>query len=244
MSHDWGFDGNLIATKGITIGTMVGHGSWQNIHSTKVNGDGIIAFPQNCTFISCVSDGNAGNGWTLTYGIQACEFIECHGSANDGWEFEIRQDGGYGWGLSAQPQHLHFVSGIAEQKGSPFFADTGLGGVHISEGTYIVFESFNFYEVENAFVMTPSATGFGIPGWVTLRDCHVYGGLHLDAAKGGVAQSMGGTNEPLYLTGWNRIDSIVNGSTATIYDDGVRPPDRYTTEGTGAAPSLRRPPQS
>lgn len=246
LNHDWGFDGNLIATKGITIGTGVGYGTWQNIHSTKVNGDGMIVLPQNCTFIMCNSDGHAGNGWTLDYGVQACEFIQCHAASNDGWEFEIRQSGGYGWGGSAQPQNLRFTSGIAEQKGSPYFADTGLGGVHISEGTDIVFDSFNIAEVENAFVMTPSdASGpfRGIPGWIIIRDCRVYGGIHLDATVGGVAGPMGGTNEALYLTGWNHIDSIVNGSTATIYDDGLRPPDRYTTEGIGATKSLRRPPQ-
>ena len=245
LSHDWSFDGNLVATHGITIGSMVAHATWMNVHATKVNGDGMKAFPQNCTFIDCVSDGNAGNGWTLDYGIGACTFINCHGSANDGWEFEIRQSGGAGWGASAQPQYCKFIGGIAEQGGSPHFADTGLGGVHISEGTDIVFDSFNTYEFENAFVMTPSATGFGIPGWITLRDCRVYGGIHLDANNGsGVARSMGGTNEPLYLTGWNRIDSIVNGSTAYIFDDSVgSSTTTYTTEGSGAATSLRYPPR-
>lgn len=49
---------------------------------------------------------------------------------------------------------------------------------------------------------------------------------------------MGGTNEPLALEGWNFINSIVNGSTAQIYNDGRGPVQSYVPEGFGAAPAL------
>lgn len=241
LSHGWMFDGNLIATQGITVG-FAGYGTWQNIHVKRVNGDGWTVFPQNCIFTACVSYDCAGNGWTLDYGIQACEFIGCHGYFNDGWDFQIRQSGGAGWGASAQPQGLRFVSGICEQSGSPSFGGSGvgLGGVHIREGLDITFERFDLVSdgSKGSLVLTPSTTN-GHVGRIVVRDCRV-AKIHLDAVSGGVAQPMGGSNEPLLLTGWNMITSIVNGSTSHIYADSFGKLGSYTTEGTGAAKSLRR----
>lgn len=238
-SRDFKFDGNQIATQGITLGSMCAHATWESVKSTKVNGDGWLVCPQNCTFINCVGDGNAGSGWVLDYGVGACLFINCHGSANDEWEFKIQQSGGAGWGVSAQPQYCKFIGGIAEQKGSPYFADTGLGGVLITEGTEITFDNFNVAETDNGFVIQKSTTGFGVPAWITLRDCRIYAGatgVYIDAESGGLAQSIGGTNEALFLEGFNHISGITNGSTGFITDSGsvgiLSIP--YATEGTGA----------
>ena len=237
-SGSWSFDGNLIATRGVTVGSTVAYGIWRNIHVTKVRGDGWAVYPQNSIFTGCIGNGCAGNGWTLDYGIQACEFTGCHASGNDGWGFEIRQSGGLGWGGSAQPQGLRFVSGIVEQGGSPYFAKTGLGGVHIREGVDITFERFELVQGEGAgaLVLTPS-TPNGFVGRVVVRDCRV-SKIYLNASVAGIAQTMGGTNEPLSLQGWNVVNSIVNGSTAQIYNDGRGPIRSYVPEGFGAATAL------
>ena len=238
FSQGWKFDGNLIATKGVTVGSTLGYGVWQAIHVSKVNGDGWSVYPQNSTFIACVGEGCSGNGWTLDYGIQACEFSQCHAISNDGWGFEVRQSGGYGWGSSAQPQSLTFRSGIVEQGGSPYHADTGLGGFHIREGVDITFERFELVDTKGdaALVLTPSTTN-GYVGRIVVRDCRVEN-IHIDANSGGVAQSMGGTNQPLYLTGWNHVnDSVINGSTGQVYHDGLGDVS-YAAEGTGAPGAL------
>ena len=104
---------------------------------------------------------------------------------------------------SAQPQGLRFVSGIVEQGGSPDYADTGLGGFHIREGVNITFDRFDLVDEEGdaSLVLTPS-TANGYVARIVLRDCRLSYSIHIDANDaGGVAQSMGGTNEPLYLTG-------------------------------------------
>jgi hypothetical protein len=233
-SEGWKFDGNLLASRGITVGSTVGYGMWRSIWSTKVNGDGWAVYPQNSTFSGCIGDGCAGNGWTLDYGIQECDFLQCHASANDGWGFEIRQSGGPGWGYSAEPQSLKFVSGIVEQGGSPFFADKGLGGVHIREGLDITFDRFELVDTagDAALVLTPS-TANGYVGRIVVRDCRVRS-IHINANSGGVAQSMGGTNEPLYLTGWNQfLGPVVNGSTGPVYHDGLGYVP-YVAQGVGA----------
>lgn len=238
FNHGWRFDGNLIATQGILIGYS-GYGTWQNILSTRVNGDGWLLFPQNSTFSTCLATYCAGNGFTLDYGIAACQFIGCHAYTNDGWGFQVRQSGGHAWGGSAQPQGLHFLSGIVENGGSEHFSGDALGGFHIREGIFITFERFEFAPTagDAALVLTPS-TDHGIVGRIVLRDCRIQD-VHIDANKDGVAQSMGGTNEPLYLTGWNYIiGKIINGSTGPVYYDGPSfiP---YAAEGAGApaAPS-------
>ena len=239
LSHGWRFDGNLIATQGITVGWL-GYGTWHDIQSTRVNGDGWLVFPQNSVFTNCLGTNCAGNGWTLDYGIQACQFIGCHAFSNDGWGFQVRQSGGHGWGGSAQPQGLHFLSGIVEQGGSPAFGGDPRGGFHIREGIFITFDRFEFAPTEGgaALVLTPS-TEHGLVGRVVLRDCRVQD-VHIDANRDGVAQSMGGTNEPLYLTGWNFfMGKVINGSTGPVFLDG--PGDvPYVPEGSGAPPTVSR----
>lgn len=234
LNEGWKFDGNLVATHGITVGSNVGHGLWRNVWSSKVNGDGWAVYPQNSTFDACIGDGCSGNGWTLDFGIQACDFRQCHASGNDGWGFQIRQSGGPGWGASAQPQSLKFVSGIVEQGGSSHFADTGLGGIHIREGMDITFDRFELVQTEGdaALVLTPS-TANGYVGRIVVRDCRVQD-IHIDANIGGLAQSMGGSNEPLFLTGWNHfLGRVVNGSTGVVYHDGPGHVP-YVPEGIGA----------
>lgn len=238
LIHSWGFDGNSIATRGITVGVMCAHSTWMNIQVLKCNGDGIHNWSQNCDFIQVNSGGHSGNGWVIDYGSQACSFIQCHGSANDGWDFEIRQSGGSGWGASSQPQNLKFVSGICEQGGSPYFLDTGLGGVHIREGLDITFDHFELVNSSGsgALVLTPS-TANGFVGRIVVRDCRT-NKIYVNANSGGVAQTMGGTNEPLLLDGWNTIQTLVNGSTGFVYDTGFGIVTTYTAEGTGAASYL------
>jgi hypothetical protein len=251
LSHGWSFDGNLIATQGVEIGGLTGYGTWMNIDVLKCNGNGWTVHPQNCLFLMCNAQNNAGNGWTLDYGIQSCQFINIFAAANDGWQIEIRQSGGYGWGLSAQPQGIGFLNGIVEQGGAPSFANgNGLGGVHIREGLDITFERFDIVDyadtspVVHSLVLTPATPGpqNGYVGRVVVRDCRIQR-IYLNANSGGVAQSMGGTNEPLALEGWNTIfGSIINGSTAPVYDNAVRNTVAgaltYTPEGTGAYPAL------
>ena len=240
-SKGFGFDGNGVATQGMVIGSGVAHATWEGVDVTHVSGDGWDICPQNCTFIQCNGRGSQGNGWTLDYGIQTCEFIECHASANDGWGFQVRQSGGPGWGASALPQSLRFISGIVEQGGSPYYADTGLGGFHIREGLNITFERFDLvdYTLDGgpSLLLTPG-TANGNVGWIVVRDCRVHS-IHIDANVGGVAQSMGGTNEPLYLTGWNVFvgSGVTNGSTGRVYHDGLGDVP-YVAEGTGAPGSL------
>lgn len=234
-SEGFGFDGNGIAGQGIVIGPGIAYATWEGIDVTHVSGDAWDIGPQNCTFRQCIGRGSQGNGWTLDYGIQTCEFVECHAAANDGWGFEVRQSGGAGWGSSAQPQALRFVSGLVDEGGSPYYADTGSGGFHIREGVDITFERFELVDTEGAaaLVLTPS-TPNGYVGRVVVRDCRVQD-IHIDANKDGVAQSMGGTNEPLYLAGWNHVmGSIVNGSTGRVYRDGIGHVP-YEAEGVGAA---------
>lgn len=239
-SHGWGFDGNLIATRGLVIGVMCSYGVWQSIAVMRCNGDGVSVWSQNNAFVMVNSGLHAENGWTIDYGAQTNEFIQCHAAGNDGWGFEVRQSGGPGWGASAQPQSLRFVAGIVEQAGSPDFKGSPLGGFHIREGVDISFERFELVSngSEGSLVLTPS-TANGFVGRIVVRDCRV-NKIYIDANSGGVAQSMGGTNEPLLLTGWNDIGSIVNGSTARIYDDSLGKLGSYTPEGTGAATSLRQ----
>lgn len=239
-SHGWGFDGNLIATKGLVVGVMCSYGVWQSIAVMRCNGDGISVWSQNNAFVMVNSGLHSGNGWTIDYGAQTNEFIQCHSAGNDGWGFEVRQSGGPGWGASAQPQSLRFIAGIVEQAGSSDFGGSPLGGFHVREGVDISFERFELISdgSEGSLVLTPS-TANGYVGRIVVRDCRV-DKIYLDANSGGVAQSMGGTNEPLLLTGWNDIASIVNGSTARIYDDSLGKVGRYTTEGAGAATALRQ----
>ena len=245
-SKGFGFDGNGVATQGIVIGSAVAYSTWEGVDVNHVSGDAWAICPQNCTFLQCNGRGSLGNGWTLDYGIQACEFIECHAAANDGWGFQVRQSGGYGWGASAQPQSLRFMSGIVEQGGSPYYADTGLGGFHIREGLDITFERFELVDVvgQAALVLTPS-TANGYVGRIVVRDCRV-ADIHLDANSGGLAQTMGGTNEPLYLTGWNVFvygGVLTNGSTGHVYHDGVGAVP-YVAEGTGAPGALSTVPRT
>lgn len=237
LSNGWGFDGNEIATQGVCTGVMCAYGTWENVAVTKCDGDGFLVWSQNNTYIMCNSSGHSGNGWTVNYGAQSCEFLTCHAASNDGWDFQIRQDGGPGWGASAQPQLLRFSTGISEQDGSPYFTDTGIGGVHIREGLDITFERFALVSggTEGSLVLTPS-TANGFVGRITVRDCNV-DKIYLDANSGGVAQSMGGTNEPLSVEGWTVITEIVNGSTGHIFDNshGLPAALTYTAEGTGAS---------
>jgi pectate lyase-like protein len=240
-SKGFGFDGNGVATQGIIIGAGIAYATWEGVDVNHVSGDGWDICPQNSTFSQCLGRGCLGNGWSLDYAIQTCEFVECHGAANDGWGFEVRQSGGPGWGVASQPQALRFISGIVEQGGSPYYADTGLGGFHIREGMDITFERFELVDQNGALVLTPS-TSNGFVGRIVVRDCRV-ADIHIDANIGGVAQSMGGTNEPLYLTGWNYFvgAGVINGSTGRVYHDGIGVVP-YVAEGTGATKALSKVP--
>lgn len=139
------------------------------------------------------------------------------------------------------------MSGIVEQGASPLYADTGLGGVHIREGLDITFERFELVDQtgDGALVLTPS-TANGYAGRIVVRDCRIYN-VHLDANnESGVARSMGGTNDALYLTGWNVFVYgvvVTNGSTGRVYHDGVGTVP-YVAEGTGARGELSMVPKA
>lgn len=245
-NRDFKFDGNGIAVKGITVGVGCAYAVWQCIDVTHVSGDGWHVAPQNSTFNACIGRGCKNNGWTLNYGIQSCVFINIHGESSDGWGIEIRQDGGYGWGASAQPQALSFINGIVEQGGSPYYAHTGLGGVHIREGLDITFDRFDLVDSagDGALVLTPAVPGSTTPGYgtngyvgrITLRDS-IATRIHLKANDAsGNARPMGGAGIVLLLTGNGYVSDLTNGSTNLIYDDQMNRAT-YHPEGVGAPPA-------
>lgn len=240
LCRDFKFDGNQIANLGIKVAVGVSHAAFANVWSTACFGDGWLVGTQNAVFTNCIGDGNKGNGLTIDYGAQAIVFVGCHFLSNDGWSVVIRQSGGPGWGASAQPQNILFSGGITEQGGSPYFADTGLGGVWVREGVDIVFDRFDLWVTEGtaALMLTPG-TANGAVARITVRDCRVQK-VYLNANSGGVAGGMGGFNEPILFEGWNVFyaSGIVNGSTAPVYISNLGPVPAYTPEGTGATPAL------
>lgn len=242
ISHGFTFDGNLTGSLGIQIGVSVAYGTWLNIHTTRCDGDGWLITSQNCIFIGCYGDQNSGNGWTFDFGAMQNTFINCHGVHNDGWNMQARQTGGMDWSVVDYPQNNTFINCIVENPGADDFANTGLGGFHVREGTGFVwnntFMTTDPGDGKPSLLLTPS-TANGYVGQNTVRDCLIEK-IYIDANDGaGVAQPMGATREPLVLAGWNNINEIVNGSTDFIYDDGQGPPVDYTAEGTGAAAAMR-----
>lgn len=239
-NRDFMFDGNQVATRGIQVGVVFAYGTWQNVHATRVNGDDWLVTAQNCTFIECYGDQAAGNGWTFDFGMMQCTFINCHGINNDGWNMQMRQSGGMDWAVVQYPQNNYFLSCIVEVSGASEFTNAGLGGFHLREGTDIVFDRFDMTDEDDkpGLVLTPS-TANGYVSRNTVRDCRI-NKIYLDANDGsGNAQLMGGTEEPLLLSGWNIILEIVNGSQNFIYDDSHGQIPTYTPEGVGAATQLR-----
>lgn len=244
VSQSWKFDGNLISTKGVVIGATVGFVTWNNIWVTKCNGNGLQLFGvQNSVFNVCNSDGNAGHGWVIDYGAANLSFITCQASSNDGYDVCIRQSGGLGWGTSSQPQFLNLQNFQTEQSGSPFFDDTGLGGICIETGTFITIDRCTLSNtragtVQGSLVLKPSPWIGGATGWITYRDSYTQS-IYLDANVAGAATSMGGGNEPLFLEGLCTMVNIINGSTGYIIDNCQKAGAcTYTTEGTGAAAYL------
>lgn len=139
---DWTFDGNSVATVGVTASTSNG-ASFRNIRVTGVVGDSFHIYNvQNASFDNIETQYNT-KGFYVDDGCGSCVFNALKSSGNEYYQLKIAQSGTVVSGYT-EPTAITFIGFMGEWLGSPASTANAVAVVDIQGCNRATFINSNF----------------------------------------------------------------------------------------------------